>query len=371
MATTYATQLRITQRNETMVFSQNTGHEQVVFSRAGDSGLRALTGIHSTALGPALGGTRFYPYESEQQALEDVLNLSRGMAYKNAMAGLDVGGGKAVIIGNPQTDKSEALLRAFGRAVAWLSGRYITACDVGTSTQDMDVVAQQCPWVTGRSPEQGGAGDSSVLTAYGVFQGMRAAAQWIWGTDTLQGRHVGIAGVGKVGRNLVGHLLEAGATVTVADIDSLAVQRLRATHSEVRVAPSVDELVAGDLDVYAPCALGGALSRETIATLQAQVVCGAANNQLAEPGAADLLLDRDILYAPDYLVNAGGVIQVEDERHGFDFERARVKASEIFDTAMSVFALAGEQGVSPAVAADRLAEERIAAAASHRAVSTV
>ena len=347
-----------------MIFSQDAGHEQVVFCQDAASGLKAIIGVYSTALGPALGGTRFYPYPTEDQALQDVLNLSRGMAYKNALAGLDLGGGKAVIIGDPRTDKTEALLRAYGRAVASLSGRYITACDVGTYVEDMDVVAQECPWVTGRSPENGGAGDSSVLTAYGVFQGMRASAQWLWGADGLEGRHVGIAGVGKVGRHLTAHLLEAGAHVTVTDIDPTAVERLRTTHPEVRVARTVGDLVTGSLDVYAPCALGGALSRETVTDLKAQVVCGAANNQLAELDVADQLRRQGILYAPDYLVNAGGVIQVEDERHGFDFERAKAKASQIFDTALSVFALADEQSVSPAVAADRLAEQRMSEAKS-------
>lgn len=349
-----------------MIFTQGAGHEQVVFCQDSDSGLKAIIGIYSTALGPALGGTRFYPYETEQQALQDVLNLSRGMAYKNALAGLELGGGKAVILGDPRTDKSDALLRAYGRCVSSLSGRYITACDVGTFVEDMDVVAQECQWVTGRSPEQGGAGDSSVLTAYGVFQGMRASAQWLWGTAGLDGRHVGIAGVGKVGRHLTAHLLDAGAVVTVADIDPDAVEHLRTTHPQVRVARSVRELVVADLDVYAPCALGGALDEETVAALRAQVVCGAANNQLAQPHVAKLLVDRGILYAPDYLVNAGGVIQVEDERHGFDFQRAQAKASQIFDTALSVFALADEQAISPAVAADRLAEQRISEAAARR-----
>ncbi|GAB3878996.1 Glu/Leu/Phe/Val family dehydrogenase [Terrabacter terrigena] len=351
-----------------MIFSQNAGPEQVVFSQDNSCGLKAIIGIYSTALGPALGGTRFYPYETEQQALQDVLNLSRGMAYKNALAGLELGGGKAVIIGDPRTDKSEALLRAYGRAVASLSGRYITACDVGTYVEDMDVVAQECEWVTGRSRANGGAGDSSVLTAYGVFQGMRASAQWLWGADDLEGRHVGIAGVGKVGRHLTKHLLEAGAIVTVTDIDPAAVDRLRAAYPEVQVSRSVETLVSGPVDVYAPCALGGALTFESVDALRAQVVCGAANNQLAHPAVAELLRNRGVLYAPDYLVNAGGVIQVEDERHGFDFERAKAKVSQIFATALSVFELADEQGVSPALAADRLAEERIAGSASRHPV---
>ena len=294
-----------------MIFSQDAGHEQVVFCQDAASGLtKAIIGVYSTALGPALGGTRFYPYPTEDQALQDVLNLSRGMAYKNALAGLDLGGGKAVIIGDPRTDKTEALLRAYGRAVASLSGRYITACDVGTCVEDMDVVAQECPWVTGRWPENGGAGDSSV-TAYGVFQGMRASAQWLWGADGLEGRHVGIAGVGKVGRHLTAHLLEAGAHVTVTDIDPTAVERLRTTHPEVRVARTVGDLVTGSLDVYAPCALGGALSsarRSRISRRRWSVV--RPTTKLAELDVADPRLRRQgILYAPDYLVNAGGVIK--------------------------------------------------------------
>lgn len=349
-----------------MIFTPPSGHEQVVFCQDSESGLKAIIGIYSTALGPALGGTRFYPYPSEQDAVRDVLNLSRGMAYKNALAGLELGGGKAVILGDPRQDKTPSLLRAYGRAVASLAGRYITACDVGTYVEDMDVVAQECQWVTGRSPEHGGAGDSSLLTAYGVFEGMRACAQWRWGADTLAGIRVGIAGVGKVGRHLTAHLLQAGAQVTVTDIDPEAVNRLRHVHPEVNVAPSVQELVAGDLDIYAPCALGGALDHDTVTALKARVVCGAANNQLARPEMADLLQTCGILYAPDYLVNAGGVIQVEDERHGFDFDRAKAKAAHIFDTALSVFALAEEHGVSPAVAADRLAEQRISEAAAGR-----
>jgi valine dehydrogenase (NAD+) len=353
-----------------MIFTKDAGHEQVVFCQDSDSGLKAIIGIYSTALGPALGGTRFYPYKTEQEALQDVLNLSRGMAYKNALAGLELGGGKAVILGDPRTDKSDALLRAYGRCVSSLSGRYITACDVGTFVEDMDVVAQECQWVTGRSPEQGGAGDSSVLTAYGVFQGMRASAQWLWGTEGLDGRHVGIAGVGKVGRHLTAHLLDAGAVVTVADIDPGAVEHLRTTHPQVRIARSVQELVIADLDVYAPCALGGALDEETVAALRAQVVCGAANNQLARPHVAQLLLDRGILYAPDYLVNAGGVIQVDDERHGFNFERAKRKTTAIYDTTKAVFALAEADGVPPATAADRLAERRMAEVGRLRSIMT-
>ncbi len=343
------------------VFGRHTKHEQVVYCYDEASGLRAIIGIFSTALGPALGGTRFYPYESEDAALADVLDLSQSMAYKNALAGLDHGGGKAVIIGDPARDKSEALLRAYGRFVASLGGRYITACDVGTYVEDMDIVARECRWVTGRSPAQGGAGDSSVLTSYGVFQGMRACAEHLWGSPTLRGRTVGIAGVGKVGSKLAKLLLEDGAAVVVSDIDEAAIARLREAHPQIDVVDDTDALVRADLDVYAPCALGGALDDGTVAALRAVAVCGAANNQLAHAGVEKMLEDRGILYAPDYVINAGGVIQVADELHGFSFERAKDKARRIFDITKNIFTRASEEGVPPAVAADRLAESRMAA----------
>jgi valine dehydrogenase (NAD+) len=335
-------------------------HEQVVFCRDRQSGLRAIIAIYSTALGPALGGTRFYPYEHEEDALADVLNLAKGMAYKNALAGLDHGGGKAVIWGDPATDKSEPLLRAYGRFVQSLGGRYITACDVGTYVADMDIIARECRYVTGRSPEHGGAGDSSILTAWGVFQGMRASAEHLWGAPTLHGRRVGVAGVGKVGRHLIDHLLADGASVVITDVAEQAIDRARASHPEVDVVADTDTLVRSGLDVYAPCALGAALDDDTVPVLTAKVVCGAANNQLAHPGIEKLLEDRGVLYAPDYVVNSGGVIQVADEIEGFMFERAKAKATGIFDTTRRIFALAAEEGVPPAVAADRLAERRMA-----------
>jgi valine dehydrogenase (NAD+) len=336
-----------------------TGHEQVVFCQDVHSGLRAIIAIYSTALGPGLGGTRFYPYPSEDAALTDALNLSRAMAYKNAMAGLDLGGGKAVIIGDPARDKSEALLRAYGRFVQSLGGRYYTACDIGTYSEDMDLVARECQYVTGRTVHNGGAGDSSVLTALGVFQGMRAAAGHAWGDTGLAGRRVGIEGVGKVGRRLAGLLAEAGARLVICDVDPAAVQRVLAEHPDAEVTPGQPELLAAGLDIYAPCALGGALNDDTVAVLTARIVCGGANNQLAHPGIEKILADRSILYAPDYVVNAGGVIQVADELHGFSMERATAKAEQIFTTTRRIFELADEEGVPPAVAADRLAERRM------------
>jgi valine dehydrogenase (NAD+) len=335
------------------------GHEQVVFCSDPESGLRAIIAVYSTALGPALGGTRFFPYPSEEAALADVLALSKAMAYKNSLAGLDLGGGKAVIIGDPRTDKTEALLRAYGRFVEALGGRYLTACDVGTYNADLDVVARETRYAHGRSEAYGGCGDSSVLTAFGVYQGMRAAAEHVWGGPSLAGRTVAVAGAGKVGSHLVTHLVEDGADVLITDVDPAAVERVQIRYPQVKSVPDTATLVRTAHDVYAPCALGGALDAETVDVLPARVVCGGATNQLATPDIADRLVERGILYGPDYLVNAGGVIQVEDERHGFSFARAQAKATGIYDVALRVFRAADEQGVSPAVAADRLAEERM------------
>jgi valine dehydrogenase (NAD+) len=352
----------------TGVFGRRSGHEQVVFCQDPASGLQAIIAVYSTALGPGLGGTRFHPYLSEDAALDDVLRLSRSMAYKNSLAGLDHGGAKAVIIGDPATGKSEELLRAYGRFVQSLGGRYYTACDVGTDVADMDVIARETRFVTGRSEVNGGAGDSSVLTAYGVFEGMRACAEHAWGTPSLAGRRVGVAGVGKVGSHLVGHLLMDGAAVVVTDVSPQAVDRLRLRHPGVEIAAGTDALLAADLDIYAPCALGGALNEQTVAALSATIVCGAANNQLAHPGIGSRLRERGVLYAPDYVVNAGGVIQVADEIAGFRFERAKARAAGIFATTARVLTEAAREDLPPAAAADRLAEQRIAAVGRLRAI---
>jgi valine dehydrogenase (NAD+) len=256
-------------------------------------------------------------------------------------------------------------LRAYGRFIESLGGRYVTACDVGTYVQDMDVVARESRFVTGRSPSEGGAGDSSVLTAWGVFQGMRACAERQWGTASLAGRRVGIAGVGKVGRHLVEHLLDDGAELVITDVSAAALAAVTSAHPEVRTVTDAGELVRTPLDVYAPCALGGALSDEVVDVLRAPVVCGAANNQLAVEGpggSADLLDKRGILYAPDFVVNSGGVIQVADELQGFDFERARARTAGIYDTTLAVLREATARGVTTSEAANRLAEERIAGA---------
>lgn len=348
--------------------SFGTSHEQVVFCRDESTGLRAIVAIYSTALGPALGGTRFYPYASEADALTDVLNLSRSMAYKNSLAGLDLGGGKAVIIGDPNTDKTEGLLRAYGRFIQSLNGRYLTACDVGTFSPDMDLIARESQFVTGRTVAQGGAGDSSILTAFGVYQGMRASAAHLWGEDSLEGRTVGVAGVGKVGRYLTNHLVEEGARVIITDISDEAVDRIRDEHPGVIVSKSADELAGSELDVYAPCALGGVLTDDVILSLQAKIVCGGANNQLTHAGSAKLLQEREIVYAPDYCVNAGGVIQVADELGGFNFERAKARAAGIFDTTLAVLERAARDHITPAEAADLEAEQRIRSISGLRSI---
>ena len=334
-------------------------HEQVVFCQDPRSGLKAIIAIYSTALGPALGGTRFYPYRSEDEAVADALRLSAAMAYKNALAGLDLGGGKAVIIGDPAQLKSEALLRAYGRFVASLGGRYITACDVGTRSEDMDIVARECKFVTGRTLTNGGAGDSSVLTALGVMHGMHAAAEHAWGSTSLAGRVVGVEGVGKVGHRLVSHLTAEGAEVVICDVSPAAIDAVRAKHPDVTVVADLDAMLARKLDVLAPCALSGTLTDDNVVAMTAQIVCGAANNQLAHPGVEKLLADRGIVYAPDYVVNAGGVIQVADELAGFDFDRAKAACEQIFVSTARVLAIAKADGIPPSVAADRLAERRM------------
>ncbi|WP_232524966.1 Leu/Phe/Val dehydrogenase [Nocardioides mangrovicus] len=326
-----------------------------MFSQSRRSGLQVIVAIHSTARGPALGGTRFFDYPGgEAEAVRDALALSRGMTYKAALAGLDLGGGKAVILGDPPVAKTAPLLRDYGAFVESLGGRYITACDVGTSSPDMDVIAGETRFVTGR------AGDSSVLTAYGVHCGMRAAAEAAWGEPSLAGRTVGVAGVGKVGGHLVDLLIEDGARVVVTDVHRPAVEALLTAHPEVGVVDSERALVAAELDVYAPCAMGGALSDDVVAALRARVVCGAANNQLAHAGVAQRLAERGILYAPDYCVNAGGLIQVADELDGLDLDRARSRAALIYDTTREVLRIAEQESIPPALAADRLAEQRIA-----------
>jgi valine dehydrogenase (NAD+) len=348
-------------------FARMDGHEQVVFGNDPDTGLRAIIAIYSTALGPSLGGTRFYPYLDEDAALTDVLRLAKAMAYKSAVAGLDLGGGKAVIIGDPARDKSEALLRAYGRLVESLGGRYVTACDVGTYPADMAVVARETRWATGTDPVEGGSGDSGVLTAHGTYRALEACVEELWDAPSLRGRHVAIQGVGKVGRRLAAAVHEAGGRVTVADIDEEATSACAERYGAEVV--SVDKIHAVDADVFSPNALGAVLNDETIPELGCRVVAGAANNQLAQPHHADALADAGILYAPDYVVNAGGVIQVADELRpgGYSEVRARARADQIGPRLRHIFAIAREQGITTAAAADHFAERRMASVGRLRA----
>jgi valine dehydrogenase (NAD+) len=342
-----------------MIFEHFEGHEQVVVGHDSATGLRAIVALHSTVLGPGLGGTRFYPYTDDAAALADVLRLSRAMTYKNSLAGLPLGGGKAVIIGDPARDKSEALLLAYGRFLQSLGGRYITAGDVGTFVPDLDVMARECQYVTGRSPELGGAGDSSILTAHGVFRAMQACAAHRWGSPSLAGRRVGVSGLGKVGHRLVAALADDGAQVLVTDVDADAVAKVVDRDPGIVVMASTSELLDQPLDVFSPNALGGAITDAVAATITTQVVCGGANNQLADPDAGQILAERGILYAPDFCVNAGGVIQVADELEGFSFPRAQARADAIFDTTAAILTLAQDEAILPVAAAQRLAEERI------------
>jgi valine dehydrogenase (NAD+) len=335
-------------------------HEQVVMGADPASGLRCIIAIHSTTLGPALGGTRFFPYTSDADALTDALRLSRAMTYKAACAGLDFGGGKAVIVGDPATDKSEALLRSYGRMVESLGGRYVTACDVGTTPADLSMAGRETRWATGGLPAEGGSGDSGIPTAYGVYVGIRALAERVWGSEELRGRHVALQGVGKVGRRLAELLARDGARLSVSDVDQEAT-RWCAEHLQAEVV-SADKIHAVDADVFSPNALGATLNDATIPELTARVVAGAANNQLAEPRHGEALRDRGVLYAPDYVINAGGLIQVTNELHprGFDDTRVRAAVERIGPRLMALLDLADREGISTAVAAERMAERRIA-----------
>jgi glutamate dehydrogenase/leucine dehydrogenase len=332
-------------------------YEEIAVFHDAATGLQAIVAIHSTVLGPALGGTRFYPYRSEDEAFEDVLRLARGMTYKSAVAGLDLGGGKAVIIGDPATQKTEALLRAYGRFLEGLGGRYVTAEDVGTTQADMDTVFRETTHVTGVSESLGGSGDPSAATAYGLWWAIKAALNHLDGTVELAGRHVVVSGVGKVGTALVRHLVEDRAVVTVADVNTAAVARVVRDFDVLAV--DVDKAHTLSCDVFAPCALGGVLNQGTIGDLGCRAVAGSANNQLATPADGARLADRGILYAPDFVVNAGGVINIAEEFVGYHQERAYANVRRIFDTTAAVFAEADRRGVTPVTAAEARALDRL------------
>ena len=333
------------------------GYEQVVFCSDDQSGLRAIIAIHSTKLGPALGGTRFYDYGNENEALVDVLRLAKGMTYKAAAAGLDLGGGKGVIIGDPTRIKSEELLRAYGRFIETLGGRYITAEDVGTALEDMDTVRRETRWVCGCSHTYGGSGDPSPVTAYGVLQGIKASVLEVFGSPELEGRTVALQGVGKVGFALCGYLVEQGAKVTIGDISVDNLARAVSTHG-VETLP-LKEIHKMDADIFAPCALGGMINDDTLSDFRCRIIAGAANNQLARPEHGEKLRDLGILYAPDFVINSGGLMNVEDELRGYDRERAMQRVEGIYKQLQNIFALSRERGISTAAAAEEYAQDRI------------
>ena len=330
-------------------------YEQVMYCYDEPSGLKAIIVIHDTTLGPALGGARMWNYENEDAALEDALRLARGMTYKNAAAGLNLGGGKAVIIGDPKSDKSEALFRAFGRYVQSLNGRYITAEDVGTTEQDMDYINMETDFVTGTSI--GGGGDPSPVTALGIYQGMKAAAEEVFGTDSLANKTIAVQGVGQVAYQLCKYLHEENAKLIVTDINEEAVHRAVQNFGAQAVGP--DEIYDVDCDIYSPCALGGTINDDTIDRLKAKVIAGSANNQLLESRHGEILFEKGIVYAPDYVINSGGVINVSEELRGYNRERALKRVNTIYSILKTVFRISKEENIPTSVAADRMAEDRI------------
>jgi len=335
----------------------NRSHEEVVFGNDPISGLKSIIAIHSTALGPALGGTRLFPYESEADALEDVLRLSHGMSRKAAAAGLDLGGGKAVIIGDHRTIKSERLWRAYGRVVDSLGGRYITAEDVGTDTMDMDTIRHETRWVVGVPIQEGGSGDPSPATARGLVAAARAVAKHRWGSDDLSGKTIAILGVGKVGTDLARRYTELGCKIYAADVYPPALENAIELYGVEPV--SLDDIYAVECDIFAPCSMGGDLNEKTIPRLRCQTIVGAANNQLATEEDAARIAERDILYAPDFVANAGGLINVSEEIRGYTVERAAVAIDKVYNNMCHVLKTAEEDGVTPNVAAVSWAKKRI------------
>jgi len=329
-------------------------HEQVVVCYDPTSGYRGIIAIHNTTLGPALGGTRFWNYATDEEALTDVLRLSRGMSYKASVAGLNLGGGKAVIIGDNKTTRREMIFRAHGRFVETLGGRYYTAEDVGTSVEDMDYVGMETEYVAGVA---GGSGDPSPVTAYGTYRGIKACAREKYGSDSLEGITVAVQGTGHVGYYLCEYLHEEGAKLVVTDIDEGRVKRVMDEFGAKAVAPN--EIYEVDAPVFAPCALGAIVNDQTLPKFKFEIIAGAANNQLAEPRHGDILHERNILYAPDYVINAGGLINVYGELNDWTMEQAQRKAGEIYDTLSAIFERAKQDGIPTYEAADRVAEHRI------------
>ncbi len=332
-------------------------HEQVVFCNDPATGLKAIIAIHNTVLGPALGGTRMWKYDNETQALNDVLRLSRGMTYKAAITGLNLGGGKAVIIGDSRTDKSEALFRRFGKFIDSLAGKYITAEDVGTSTKDMEWIAMETNHVTGIPQSMGGGGDPSPVTAHGVYMGMKASAKHAWGSESLNGRKILVQGVGHVGENLVNYISKEGAKVYISDINEAQLKKVAETYGATVVNGNIFDL---EVDIYAPCALGATLNDESIAALKCVIVAGAANNQLAnETTHGAMLMEKGVIYAPDFVINAGGLINVYSELIGYNRELAFQQTDKIYDFTLDILRKASDESIPTYLAANRMAEKRI------------
>lgn len=340
------------------LIAKNGDHEEILFCQDERVGLKAIIAIHNTALGPALGGTRMWNYKSEEEALIDVLRLSKGMTYKAAAAGLNLGGGKAVIIGDPKTQKTEGLFRAFGHFVNSLNGKYITAEDVGTSVVDMEYIFMETPWVTGIPKDFGGSGDPSPYTAHGVLMGIKAAAHEKFGTNVLKGMRVAVQGLGNVGSHLVKYLNEEGAKIIVSDIDQTRVKNMHDQFGCEVVAP--DAILGVECDIQAPCAMGAIVNDQTIGKFKCKVIAGGANNQLAEAKHGAQLKELGILYAPDYVVNAGGLMNVFVELEGYSPDRAFEKTRKVYDNVKKVFEVAKRDDIPTNVAADRSAEERLA-----------
>lgn len=343
---------------------QQMEHEQVVFCHDPNTGLDAIIAIHNTTLGPALGGTRLWNYNSHDEAITDALRLSRGMTYKAAISGLNLGGGKAVIIGDASKIKSEALWRRYGKFVNSLHGKYITAEDVNTSAPDMEYIAMETDHVTGVPEYMGGSGDPSPFTAYGVFVGMKAAAKKAYGHDDLAGRKVLVQGVGHVGQYLVGHLVEAGAEVFISDISDVKLKQTTDKFHTVKVINSAD-IFNMEMDIYAPCALGATVNADSIVKMKCAVIAGAANNQLADEDAhGPMLVEKGILYAPDFLINAGGLINVSAELDGYNRERVMGQVEKIYNRTLDIFKLAEDENIHIQAAAIKMAEKRLDAIAS-------
>jgi len=359
-ATEFVREEKTVQKETFRLFTdmESGGHEQVLICSRPEAGLKAIIAIHNTTLGPALGGTRMWMYKNEREAMRDVLRLSRGMTYKAAISGLNLGGGKAVIIGDPQKDKNETLFRAFGRFVDGLGGRYITAEDVGMSEKDMEWIYSETKYVTGIPKALGGSGDPSPVTAYGVYMGMKAAAKKAYGSDSLSGKRIAIQGAGNVASNLARYISNENVTLFITDIYRKKAEKIAADYSASFVEP--DDVYALDVDIFSPCALGGVVNDDTLPVLKCGIIAGGANNILDDEQAhAEMLDKRGILYAPDYVINAGGIINISSELEGYNEELAMRKTGRIYDTVGEILEYAETHNITSVEASNRLAEQRI------------